>query len=1127
MPPPDKTPTTGGDDAFVPLPLPEDVAPSDGAGVDGGGEQIFTEDNPNGGDGAMLPASEADHLDKNYGKSHQLGGALSTVGDVAQGAAGGIEKGVKETAKFAEGIASGRMLMPKDMQESAGGKKIAEQQAADSKAIDSIPQVPAPETAAGHIAEGISQFSVGMLGITKFNQAAGLFRGASKLLKFGRVMAEGGVAQAVAFDPHEDRLSNMVESFSEEYPSLATPISEYLAAKPEDTEAEGRLKNFLEGATMTAAAETLLAGVRGLKKIRAARAQGGDEAAAKASSEVADELETVQVKPQEQTTPLSAEEPIPPQATEEVKPVPPEPVAAEAIAQADADSIIKELTDGADYPVDRQTGLLNHTKIDGPGSMRQVLELTAEKVAPFIAKKTGGVQTWAETQNLAELFDATPDELWANLSKLSKDTNKQAAMVFAAREQMNGLATAIYHEARALDNGVRTDRGGINAMVQKLAEMEKIILPIRTAQARGTRQWGMSADMAISSMQLKAIIASGGDLKALTSAVKVPSVARRALDAYTEYWVNAILSGPKTHVVNITSNFIQSATRPLEKAIGGDLMAGFDTFVGQAKAIKDSISYASKAFRAEESILDPRLMKTEGARHAISAGNLGMNPKSTMGAMTNFVGKVVRLPTRMLLSADEFFKQLNYRGNLYAQVTREGTAKGLKGSDLAKYMEDRFQKAFDKTGAGLDDAALHEARLATFTEDLQKGSFSETVTNSINAKHPWARLILPFIRTPTNIIKEVGWHTPGVNLTLKSYRAELTAGGSRAAAARGMWATGGVLWSGAGLLAAQGMLTGRGPADVNEKNAKLATGWRPYSLKVGDTYYDYSRLDPFGMVLGLAADFTEAHGYMDEKSKSDMALAMGAALMRNLTSKTYFRGLADILDAATQPDKKFAHFWNNRVGSHVPTAFNQVAGLVGAGDDTMREVRSAMDAIYARTPGLSETLAPRRNLLGEPIHYPPAFGPDSVSPFAMSKDLGDSVKAELARLSFGFKMPSEKIGHAGNIDLTKYKNEKGQDAYDRLLELRSIERKGRYTLKEKLANEIESQRYQDLPDGTDEYSSLKLKRVQAILGEYHEATMKRLRKEYPSLDSDIRTDDHNAKSVQRKGPGSLQALLGN
>jgi hypothetical protein len=180
-----------------------------------------------------------------------------------------------------------------------------------------------------------------------------------------------------------------------------------------------------------------------------------------------------------------------------------------------------------------------------------------------------------------------------------------------------------------------------------------------------------------------------------------------------------------------------------------------------------------------------------------------------------------------------------------------------------------------------------------------------------------------------------------------------------------------------------------------------------------------------------------------------------------------------------------------------------------------------MDAIYARTPGLSSLLPPKRNLLGEPIQYPAGLGPDSVSPFAYSPGLKDLVKTELARLARGFKLPSEKVGR---VNLVDFKNAKGQDAYDRLLELRTEVRKGQYTMKQRLAALIESDRYEKLPDGTDLYDSRKLKLVQEIIGEYHLATLKQLRKEYPELNQAIKTDQQNAKVVQRKGSDALKPL---
>lgn len=1028
-----------------------------------------------------------------------------------------------------------------------GGKidsrSFTEQEARDLKAgSDKVfaPIITEQNTIAGKATQSVSQFVVGMLGAGKFLKAANILQGAGPLLGFARTSLQGALTDATVFDPTEERLSNLLE----EHPSLSNPVSAYLAAKPEDSAAEGRLKNAVEGLILGTAVEGFLRSVRGIRSIRAAKAAGDPKAAAEELAKMSEDLEAMHAKGEAPAgTEAAKSQPIPGKTltTEEMvaktleetkgksvdelqamlKGEAPKPVAPIDSTTKEVDDIVQAARDKTE-PTVNPGDHWNFDKIQASGGIKKVLEETAAQVAPKI--KGLEVQTWEETTKLADSMGLDKRDLVSRLGEMGKSFDEQSAVVLTARKAQNSIAKQIEEEARKIDSGITPDRSKINALVGELKEMESALLPVRLAQARGTRSWGIIADDVSSLQTIKAIIASGGDATAITKLVRGPSVATRAINAHNEYWINSLLSGPKTHLVNMTSNTLNTFARPTEKILGGQVREGLSEFMGMAKSIKDSVSMAAKSFSLEESILDPHNLKNDAPRFGISAGNAGLKSNTFMGAMTDWLGKAVRLPTRFLMAEDEFFKQLNYRSNVYARATREGVEKNLDGKALADYIETRFESAFDGTGKGLDDAALQESRIATFTEDLDPNGVIGKL-NKVANEHPGVRLIVPFIRTPTNIVKQLGHRTPGINLLMKSYREELAAGGTRAAAARGKFVTGGALWGAGALLAADGKLTGRGPENADERAALLATGWRPYSYKTDDgRYLDYSRLDPYGMAIGLVADYTEAKGHMADADAEDLALAMTAALARNLTSKTYLRGITETLDALSQPDHKAEFFLQNRAGSYVPSGLKQIADLVPeTQDDTMREVRSMMDAIKARTPGLSKTLPPKRNLLGEPIHYPPGLGPDSISPFAMSKDLGDPVKAELARLSYGFKMPSEK---QGNVDLTKFKNEKGQDAYDRLLELRSIERKGRYTLAERLNAEISSDHYQKLPDGNDEYSSRKLERVREILGEYHIVTLKRLRKEFPEVDAAIKTDQKNAKVVPRKGVGALAPLLG-
>ena len=69
-------------------------------------------------------------------------------------------------------------------------------------------------------------------------------RGLSSLVRYGTL---GGVAENLAFDPEEERLSNLLyDTFGPDYPVVG-PVSEFLKADPDDSVAASRFKMALEG----------------------------------------------------------------------------------------------------------------------------------------------------------------------------------------------------------------------------------------------------------------------------------------------------------------------------------------------------------------------------------------------------------------------------------------------------------------------------------------------------------------------------------------------------------------------------------------------------------------------------------------------------------------------------------------------------------------------------------------------------------------------------------------------------------------------------------------------------------------------------------------------------------------
>ncbi|RKS85745.1 DNA/RNA non-specific endonuclease [Orbus hercynius] len=122
-------------------------------------------------------------------------------------------------------------------------------------------KVPEAETVSGALAHGVSQFLVGFIPAAK---GLKIIKPLTRMGKLAQSMIAGGVADFAVFAPHEERLSNLIQSFDE----LQNPVTAYLQASPDDSSAEGRLKNTLEGLLLGALIEPFAHSLRALKYAR-------------------------------------------------------------------------------------------------------------------------------------------------------------------------------------------------------------------------------------------------------------------------------------------------------------------------------------------------------------------------------------------------------------------------------------------------------------------------------------------------------------------------------------------------------------------------------------------------------------------------------------------------------------------------------------------------------------------------------------------------------------------------------------------------------------------------------------------------------------------------------------------
>jgi hypothetical protein len=437
-----------------------------------------------------------------------------------------------------------------------------------------------------------------------------------------------------------------------------------------------------------------------------------------------------------------------------------------------------------------------------------------------------------------------------------------------------------------------------------------------------------------------------------------------------------------------------------------------------------------------------------------------------------------------------------------------------------------------ENGAAKNAKALEYARRATFTTKPEAGTWMADL-EAFAIKHPATKLVLPFIRTPTNILGQAALRTPGLNLLSKRYRSALAGelGNEAKADAVGKMATGAALWASAGMLALEGKVTGKGPADPRERQLLLNTKWQPYSFKLDSgEYVSFQGFDPMSMFFGIAGDWADARAHMNHDDGSTIDGSMLVAMANNITSKTYLTGLSQVMSALTDPSRDGETFIKSRAASYVPAGFKQIAGLIPSLEDPyLRETRTVLDAVINKLPGFSQNLPPKRNIFGDAVTARQALGPDTISPFYYSEQSDDKVANELVRFARGMSAPAQKVG---NIDLTQYKNAKGQDFYDRMQEQLITLRYGRYTLKERLEHLVDSSSYskwrENEPDQIAVGSNPRtLNEVRSIIVEFRDEAMRKTLKEYPEVDQLIRAQKKaNVRaSAGAAIPDSLQQIL--
>ena len=454
-----------------------------------------------------------------------------------------------------------------------------------------------------------------------------------------------------------------------------------------------------------------------------------------------------------------------------------------------------------------------------------------------------------------------------------------------------------------------------------------------------------------------------------------PATLINKLDEYR--YVN-MLSSPNTHIINMFSNFIQTGVvTPIEKTVTGQLdwvrskltgteqkyfaKQGIDYTKGFYKALPDAWSAFRKTLKGEGGLTKPDI-------DFIPTG-------------TSKFHKAYTTPLRALEAGDQFFREMTEAGELATGATLK------KAQQSAQYR--LFRQKFDpdgKLGQGYTlrvwdkwNSAIQKLRTA-----------------------PGGKWIVPFLQTPTNILKQGVEYSPLGLSTIPGAKEPMQQ--------LAKTIIGSTVFVGAYVAANNGLTTWDSPTSENEKSEFYAAGLQPYSMKIGDKWVSYSKLGPLSYPIAMAS----ALKWADENgADEDHLKKMGEGLLGILqffSDQSYVRGFGDWIDSARGDTYKLQRAITNIPSQLVPYRALQgwFARLL---DPIYRKAGTPIESMMTQVPFLSKKLEPYTTPEGEPSKrdFPMfnAFTPGKVTQ-AKSTESYDTYK-DIAKLRSQRSLESKEL----------------------------------------------------------------------------------------------------------------------
>ena len=441
-----------------------------------------------------------------------------------------------------------------------------------------------------------------------------------------------------------------------------------------------------------------------------------------------------------------------------------------------------------------------------------------------------------------------------------------------------------------------------------------------------------------------------------------------------EIYINGLLSWFTTHFKNFLSTplfityntlgdlagaSIGTVQRGLSTAVGGrpdprglyfeDIYA---RYIGMMQAMTDAWVVASKTFKTE---IPTGSGKVEGAGYRqITKENLGVDEMPLIGEFVDYLGRIIRVPGRLLSAQDDFWGAILARGTLYEESVRRARTSLAEGKTTEEAIDDGIMVMIDPRS--VSDEIDSVRKYTTLTQDMGLVEGAGAVEKGLGAATRGisntflGRFLVPFGRVPTNTMGIVVQNHPLLSLAAPRTRADLLGknGPKAAQRARGRMAvatgTAAIFYQ----MAFNGRITGALPSDEKVRN-KLPPGWKPWSfvfrgegfpvdedgdpLPIYDAkgnpngpldYISYQGFEPVSAFIGIAADTVELQRrYKDPAKRMNVISAHVLATMHYFRDLPFLQGIGDIVRSVEYEDPSILvnSFTQNFIGP-VPTPYS-------------------------------------------------------------------------------------------------------------------------------------------------------------------------------------------------------------